>query len=34
MPTYSVTEAKNHLSELIDRALNGEKWSSHAMEGR
>jgi len=24
MPTYSVAEAKNNLSELIDRALNGE----------
>jgi antitoxin (DNA-binding transcriptional repressor) of toxin-antitoxin stability system len=24
MPTYSVAEAKNHLSELIDRAVNGE----------
>ena len=24
MPTYSVAEAKNKLSELIDRALNGE----------
>jgi antitoxin (DNA-binding transcriptional repressor) of toxin-antitoxin stability system len=24
MPTYSVAEAKNNLSELIDRALKGE----------
>jgi len=24
MPTYSVAEARNNLSELIDRALNGE----------
>ena len=24
MPTYSVAEAKNNLSELIDRTLNGE----------
>jgi antitoxin (DNA-binding transcriptional repressor) of toxin-antitoxin stability system len=24
MPTYSVAEAKNNLSELIDRALDGE----------
>jgi antitoxin (DNA-binding transcriptional repressor) of toxin-antitoxin stability system len=24
MTTYSVAEAKNNLSELIDRALNGE----------
>jgi antitoxin (DNA-binding transcriptional repressor) of toxin-antitoxin stability system len=24
MPTYSVAEAKNKLSELIDRALKGE----------
>jgi antitoxin (DNA-binding transcriptional repressor) of toxin-antitoxin stability system len=24
MPTHSVAEAKNHLSELIDRALAGE----------
>jgi antitoxin (DNA-binding transcriptional repressor) of toxin-antitoxin stability system len=24
MPTYSVAEAKNNLSELIDRALRGE----------
>jgi antitoxin (DNA-binding transcriptional repressor) of toxin-antitoxin stability system len=24
MPTYSVAEAKNRLSELIDRALKGE----------
>jgi len=24
VPTYSVAEAKNKLSELIDRALNGE----------
>jgi antitoxin (DNA-binding transcriptional repressor) of toxin-antitoxin stability system len=24
VPTYSVAEAKNNLSELIDRAMNGE----------
>lgn len=25
MPTHSVADAKNHLSELIGRALNGEE---------
>lgn len=29
MSTYSVAEAKNRLSELIDRALEGEARSSH-----